>query len=204
MSTNIIAIFMAVLLSLGLACCMNNAMDKNELTSKGFSFYSLAHNSVGDTVGFWSMGDTRTSDPINLYLDYGVLYQFNHWIVVPQSGFSTKHLSDVATWNRADIQAYPELYSQNYNFIELGDNLGGTWENGGSMVYYFFGPGKSYNGWADKNYLNSVSVKDLQDQTCEIRDERIKNCEKFNRWVDKNYEETGSVNFKEVCPDPCD
>lgn len=195
---------MAVILSLGLACCMNNAMDKNELTSRGFSFYSLASNSAGDTIGFWCMGDTKTSDPINLYLDYGDSYQLNHWIVIPQSGFSTKHLSDVATWNRADIQAYPVLYFQNYNFNEIGGL--GTWENDGSMVYYFYGPGNTLMGtlnhWALKT--GGMSTKDAEDKFCEIRDEEIENCEKYNRWVDKHYEETGMISFKEVCPDPCD
>jgi len=155
MNANIAAICMAILLSSGFANGVNNAINGNELASLGFSYHDLASNLAGGTVGFWCMGDPETGDPI--YLDYGALYQYNHWIVTPQPGqsgnnsplVSTNHLLDIANWNLADIQKYPELYSQNYYYNDLGEDLKGwgIWENGGSKAYYVWGPGNTLNSW---------------------------------------------------------
>ena len=156
MSTSITVICVGILLSLGLASGVNNAIGRDELNNMGFSFHNLASNSVGGTIGFWSMGDPQFSDII--YLDYGASDQFNHWVVFlwspPSLVMGTQpgivdlnnYLLNVANSNMFDIQAYPEFHSQNYYFTGIGDT-GGSWRNSGSMVYESFGHGGSSNFW---------------------------------------------------------
>jgi hypothetical protein len=61
MRINVIVICAAILLGLGLASGLNNAVDRAELTNMGHSYNSLVNG-----LGFWSLGNFNAGNTIFL------------------------------------------------------------------------------------------------------------------------------------------
>jgi NAD-dependent dihydropyrimidine dehydrogenase PreA subunit len=183
MRINVIVICTAILLSLGLASGLNNAVDRAELTNMGYSYNSLVNG-----LGFWSLGNFNAGNTIFLiFLDYGSGSQFNHWVSISRT-VSQNHLIDIANWNMLDMRSNPELYYDDYTYHDLIDTVG-SWDNGGSKTYGFYGPNDSLNGWRNKaqeensNFYGSTESSCVRCQKC--YDDCIKYKEEANQKIDR-------------------